>query len=902
MLKLVVMTFLKVLSKFVDSNTSGSKIVDQFIRKNNLNWIPYNNLKNIEYLNKGGFGTIYKAIHRIEGEDFEVILRHFDYLDNSDESLKEFLNELKIIKYAEIIKIYGFTKNPNTLNYMLMMKYTSEGLNKIHEEGLIHYNFHDGNILCHKYEEENTYGVFISDYIGLHYLTKSFLKENDIYGIIPFMAPEILRGQPYTQASDIYNFSMVMWEFISGIPPFNDKAHDFQLALSICKGERPEIIENTPQCYIDLMKKCWDEDPLKRPSTKEILDIFNAWVLLPFRAKAKEINEELKSNIMEFINAPIEHNNHIVKSHPQACYTSHLLDFTSKELNEILESQELKSFEMNQKDDTKQKLLKLERIAETYYQSSQNELKEKQLAYQNIQIELANLQQLFEQENQNLINITEKQVLANNLKQISQEKTNLQDKLVQSETQELKFQQFKNQLSQSQINYKQIEERNLKLENELVNLQQRNFQFEQDNQNLRLDLALQLKKSAEKENTLQLQITYLQNEKQALDGDLTEQLDQNKLVNHQVQNQIDQLMQEKIGLKERLTQTEVNFQELEFKLSHSQANYKKVKQEKIQLCNRLDDLSQDQKLTVKLKAKSEKEKAEMEKEKADVKKEKIELEKGKAELEKEKAEMKKEFAQLKQKLNIEEQIKMQLTQALQIKEDKINELEQRLIDLDYERIKKLKVKENELISGKNIKEIHKEREAKQKEIDELQQELLTTSASYDTNRKKQVLNQVNNFLKAKGKFLTLWEEAIEKLQDCFNQLESSINKVRNTIGSTRKISTLTDKYTKEFQSILTKYSDEVLQLNKDDYYSLKYIVQKNKELEFSLMIENILKLNDFNFDNYKIFKFATNSQEGTMMQLNSNMMAEDINSLRKNLDELKLELKQEEKELRNLEA
>ncbi|PKY57230.1 hypothetical protein RhiirA4_509350 [Rhizophagus irregularis] len=401
------------------------------------------------------------------------------------------------------------------------------------------------------------------------------------------------------------------------------------------------------------------------------------------------------------------------------------------------------------------KLLKLERIAETYYQSSQNELKEKQLAYQNIQIELANLQQLFEQENQNLrFNITEKHVLANNLKQISQEKTNLQDKLVQSETQELKFQQFKNQLIQSQINYKQIEEKNLKLEHELVNLQQRNFQFEQDNQNLRLDLALQLKKNfqfeqdnqnlrldlasqlkkfAEKENTLQLQTTYLQNEKQALDGDLTEQLDQNKLVNHQVQNQIDQLMQEKIDLKKRLTQTEVNFQELGFKLSQSQANYKKVEQE---LCNRLDNLSQDQKLTVKLKAKSEKEKAEMEKEKAEVEKEKtevekekIELEKGKAELEKEKAEMKKEVAQLKQKLNIEEQIKMQLTQALQIKEDKINDLEQILIDLDYERINKLEKLINILSSGINIKEIHKEREAKQKEIDELQQELSTTSAS-----------------------------------------------------------------------------------------------------------------------------------------------------------------------------
>ncbi|POG70835.1 kinase-like domain-containing protein, partial [Rhizophagus irregularis DAOM 181602=DAOM 197198] len=142
---------------------------------------------------------------------------------------------------------------------------------------------------------------------------------NNIFGVLPFIAPEILKGQPYTQASDIYSFSIIMWEFTSKILPFNDKAHDLQLALSICKGERPEIIENTPQCYIDLMKKCWDEDPLKRPSSKEILNIIKNWIFRP--DDNNEINEELKSNIMEIINAPIEHNNLIVKSHPKACYT-----------------------------------------------------------------------------------------------------------------------------------------------------------------------------------------------------------------------------------------------------------------------------------------------------------------------------------------------------------------------------------------------------------------------------------------------------------------------------------------------------------------------------------------------------------------------------------------------------
>src|SRR6185437_11383308 len=97
------------------------------------------------------------------------------------------------------------------------------------------------------------------------------------YGVIPYMAPEVLRGKPYTPASDIYSFAMIMWELTSLVPPFDDRPHDFHLSLSICKGERPEIIEGTPQCYIDLMKKCWDLDPLKRPSASELKFIIGNW-------------------------------------------------------------------------------------------------------------------------------------------------------------------------------------------------------------------------------------------------------------------------------------------------------------------------------------------------------------------------------------------------------------------------------------------------------------------------------------------------------------------------------------------------------------------------------------------------------------------------------------------------
>ncbi|CAI2191951.1 3843_t:CDS:1, partial [Funneliformis geosporum] len=171
------------------------------------------------------------------------------YAKNS--SLKK--NLLNIVKDKWIIKLKQL--------YNII-----SGLNEIHQKKLIHCDFHYGNILNIRFKI-----LSISD-LGLCKPVKyfQFSKKNEIYGVLPFVAPEVLRGQPYSLASDIYSFSMIMWEFISGIPPFDNEAHDFQLSLNICKGKRPKIIKNILQCYINLMKRCWDMDPLKRPITSEI--------------------------------------------------------------------------------------------------------------------------------------------------------------------------------------------------------------------------------------------------------------------------------------------------------------------------------------------------------------------------------------------------------------------------------------------------------------------------------------------------------------------------------------------------------------------------------------------------------------------------------------------------------
>src|SRR5437588_7873841 len=111
-----------------------------------------------------------------------------------------------------------------------------------------------------------------------------------IYGIIPYIAPEVLQGKKNTKQSDVYSIGMLMWEIFSGHPPFDDKAHGPGLILKICEGLRPQILPSMPDDYAQMMQKCWDTDPSKRPTIKELWDFAHN--------KLKEIykNENLKSD------------------------------------------------------------------------------------------------------------------------------------------------------------------------------------------------------------------------------------------------------------------------------------------------------------------------------------------------------------------------------------------------------------------------------------------------------------------------------------------------------------------------------------------------------------------------------------------------------------------------------
>ncbi|GBB93374.1 hypothetical protein RclHR1_21590004, partial [Rhizophagus clarus] len=282
--------------------------------------------------------------------------------------------------FSKFAQIFGITQDPHNLSYMMVMNYAKKGslrkclpdiiklkwqdklqllkkiilgLKVIHESNLAHGDFHDGNILI---SDDYYNELFIID-LGLC-KSVSDSQDNAIYGNLPYMAPEILRKGPYTLASDIYSFSIIMWEFTSGTPPFNHKEYDdIELILNICEGERPKIIENTPQCYIDLMEKCWDPNPSYRPTIKELEYKISEWIRCinehykininitkDYECTKSNMDNKIKDELLEFINA----DNTLVKkqasvsniqSHLQIDYTSYNFTKTS---NNSLESYMIK--------------------------------------------------------------------------------------------------------------------------------------------------------------------------------------------------------------------------------------------------------------------------------------------------------------------------------------------------------------------------------------------------------------------------------------------------------------------------------------------------------------------------------------------------------------------------------
>lgn len=304
-----------------------------------------------------------------------IVLKSLTSSSETNNFLQETANH-KIIDdwFDSIVPCYGISQDSNTGDYLMVMEYIEggnlrnyltikkldftgklkrlthiiQGLKDVHQKNLVHRDFHSGNIL------NNEIHSFITD-LGLCKLSSEVNKEDEIFGVLPYVAPEVLRNKGYTLASDIYSLGIVTYEIFANQSPYLDREYDVSLSLEICKGLRPDLNNlKIPQKLKDLIRQCWDTDPTKRPTANELERTLRNWQIdTEFHSQLQTIEAEYNQFSQ----------NTTYKLHPTALMTSKRID--TKQITKLLESSEINTDNSTQE----QTLLETEEIAPIEFHS-----------------------------------------------------------------------------------------------------------------------------------------------------------------------------------------------------------------------------------------------------------------------------------------------------------------------------------------------------------------------------------------------------------------------------------------------------------------------------------------------------------------------------------------------------
>ncbi|KAI1081493.1 cell division control protein [Whalleya microplaca] len=244
-----------------------------------------------ECLGKGAFGSVYKAIHWGTGEAVAVKQIKLVNLPRSELRMIEAeIDLLKNLNHDNIVKYIGFVKSTDCLNIILeycengslhsickaygkfpenlvgvYMTQVLQGLQYLHDQGVIHRDIKGANILTTKDGKVKLadFGVSTSTLAGPD-------KEAQVVGTPYWMAPEIIELSGATPASDIWSLGCTVIELLSGKPPYHH-LQAMPALFAIVNDDHPPLPEGVSSAARDFLIQCFQKDPNLRVSARKLL-------------------------------------------------------------------------------------------------------------------------------------------------------------------------------------------------------------------------------------------------------------------------------------------------------------------------------------------------------------------------------------------------------------------------------------------------------------------------------------------------------------------------------------------------------------------------------------------------------------------------------------------------------